>query len=97
MMKDSFPFDIVTDPEAQAQYTPHSYIVDIPLGKYTKENIEDTLTVIFGDPIHKGWHFLYVNVRDKRESYKVLLRGRPKKKFTRVCLEYPCRIERIID
>ena len=97
MLTKPFPPDIVTDPEAQARYTPHSYIVNIPLGEYTKENIEDSLTVIFGDPIHKGWHFLYVNVREKRESYMVLLRGRPKKKFTRLCLEYPCLIERIID
>jgi len=96
MLKDQFEYEVITDPEAQSRWTPHSYIVDIPLGKYTKQNIEDTITSIFGDPIHEGWYFLYMNVKEKVESYKVLLRGRPKKKFTRLCLEYPCRIERII-
>lgn len=97
MLKNQYQYEIVTDPEAKGRWTPNSYIVKIPLGKYTKEQIANSLKAIYGDPIHKGWYFLYVNVREKREDYMVLLRGKPKKKFTRLCLEYPCQIERIID
>jgi len=88
--------EIAVDPEGRYRYPPNSYIVKIPLGDYTKEQIEDRLTLIYGDPIHNGWFFLYVNVREKRENYMVLLRGKPRKKFFRLCLEFPCQIELII-
>lgn len=70
---------------------PDSYVIKIPVGKTNYIQIVESLTSIFGNPIHSGWYIS--NDRDiSEEHWVVLLRGQPDKKFTRLCLEFPCTI-----
>ena len=70
---------------------PDSYIVKIPVGKTNYCQITDSLTKIFGNPIKSGWYIS--NSREDVENWVILLRGQPDKKFTRLCLQYPCKLE----
>ena len=69
---------------------PDSYVVRIPVGKTNYLQIIDSLTAIYGSPIKSGWYIS--NSREDVEHWVILLRGQPDKKFTRLCLEYPCKL-----
>ena len=69
---------------------PDSYVVRMPVGKTNYLQIIESLTTIFGNPIKNGWYIS--NRNDHGAWWVILLRGKPDKKFTRLCLEYPCEI-----
>ena len=70
--------------------TPDSYVVKIPVGKTNYMQIIDSLKAIFGNPVKSGWYIS--NSREDVMNWVILLRGQPDKKFTRLCLEYPCTL-----
>lgn len=73
---------------------PDSYTVKIPVGNTNYLQIIESLTSIFGNPIKSGWYIS--NSRDDVMNWVILIRGQPDKKFTRLCLEYPCKlVERV--
>lgn len=69
---------------------PDSYVVRMPVGKTNYLQIIESLTAIYGNPIKNGWYIS--NRNDHGAQWVILLRGKPDKKFTRLCLEYPCEI-----
>ena len=79
-MKRFFRFDDIPD----------SFVIKIPVGETNYSQIVDSLTKIYGPPLKSGWYIS--NSRMDTGSWVILLRGKPDKYFTRLCLEYPCEI-----
>lgn len=71
---------------------PSSFVVKIPVGKTNYLQIIDSLTAIYGNPVKSGWYIKNSRYEIDENYWVVLLRGQPDKKFTRLCLEYPCKL-----
>ena len=69
---------------------PNSYVVKIPVDNTNYLQIIDSLTAIFGNPVKTGWYIS--NTREDLKYWIILIRGQPDKKYTRLCLEYPCKL-----